>query len=79
MKFIKFLKLDDLHKYYNSKGQLRKGVKKIYFSYPHSVIIKESKEEFIKKLNWKYNFGITKLIGIYREPETYGQYCIYFK
>ncbi len=78
MDSIKFLELNDLHKYYNSKGQLRKGVKKIHFSYPHPVIIKENKKEFILKLNWKYNFGITKLIGIYREPETYGEYCVYF-
>lgn len=79
MKHIKFLKLDDLYKCYTSKGQLRKGIKKIHFSYPHPVIIKEDKKEFILKLNWKYNFGITKLIGVYREPETYGEYTVYFR
>ena len=79
MSNIKFLELDDLHKYYNSRGQLRKGIKKIWFSYPHPVIIKEDKKEFILKLNWKYNFGITELIGIHREAGTYGKYCAYYK
>ena len=76
---IKFLELDDLQKCYNSRGQLKKGVKKIHFSYPHPVMIKDSEEGFMLKLNWKYNFGITKLIGIYKEPETWGEYCVYFR
>ena len=76
---IKFLEIDDLHKYYNSRGKLKRGIKKIWFSYPHPVLIKEGKEELIKKLNWKYNFGITELIGIHRDIGTWGTYCVYYK
>ena len=79
MKYVKILKLDDLCKYYTCKGQLRKGIKKIYFSYKHPVIITRNKEEFINRLNWAYNLGVTKLIGIYKEPETWGNYCVYYK
>ena len=79
MSEIKFLELDDLCKYYTRKGQLRKGIKKIYFSYPHPVIIEMSKEELTHKLNWKYNFGITELLGIHREVGTWGNYCVYYK
>ena len=79
MNEIKFLELDDLIKIYNSRGQLRKGIKKINLQYPHPIIITESEEDFILKLNWKYNLGVTELLGIYREVGTWGNFSVYYK
>ena len=79
MNEIKFLEIDDLIKIYNSRGQLRKGIKKINVRYPHLIIIDESKEEFIHKLNYKFNLGVTELLGIHREAGTWGNYCVYYK
>jgi len=79
MSDIEFLEVDDLIKIYNSRGQLRKRIKRINFQYPHPIIITESEEELIHKLNWKYNLGVTELLGIHREAGTWGRYCVYYK
>ena len=79
MNKIKILELDDICKYYKSNGQCRKGIKKIYIQSAYPMYIEDNKEKFIKLLKRKYKLSIIKLIGIYREKETWGQVCVYYK
>ena len=78
MSKVKLLELDDLCKYYTSKGQLRKGIKKAYHMQTNPFIVIEKEKDFIKNLK-RWNINISKLLGVYIDKDLRWGYCIYYK